>query len=227
MISVMAAARQQSGNSLDRFLIRAIIALASLMIGVLAGFSLAVFYPKPTEPSERAPVDCEPIAATSEKPIAEPPQPVADPPKVEGPSESEGEGDGTGEETGDDTGEETGEPAPIPEVAGEPTPISGNLIVEIREISGDSRSKAQIRQVAKRGAHQMEACILSIAPELPQVRVHHQLYIEPSGKVAGKLLLPGGTNPDIDACVGKALAGWNFGATDQTSFFKLKLIWTP
>ena len=31
--------------ALDRFLIRAIIALASLMIGVVGGFSLATFYP--------------------------------------------------------------------------------------------------------------------------------------------------------------------------------------
>lgn len=227
MITLMAAARQQSGNSLDRFLIRAIIALTFLMIGVVGGFSLAVFYPKQATTAEQQPApDCKPQLASAELDAPKPESlPVADPaPDVEGPAEAEGEDEG---ETGEDIGQETGNPDPLPEDDADATPISGNLIVEIREVSGDTRTKASIRAVAKRGAHQMEACITQIAPELPQVRVHHQLYIEPSGEVAGKLLLAGGTNPEIDACVGEAIQGWNFGATDQTSFFKLKLIWTP
>jgi hypothetical protein len=55
--------------------------------------------------------------------------------------------------------------------------------------------------------------------------VHHELYIATGGEVAGKLLLSG-VNPELDACVSEAVAGWNFGASDSPSFVKLKLVWT-
>lgn len=217
MIPPMAEARQQ-GNSIDRFLIRAVIALAFLIIGVFAGFSLAVFYPKPQVATNQPTPECEPQPTSN---VVEPqpqPQPIAEPqPEAEGTGE-EGDGDGDGD------AEETGEPEPEAEPDPEAIPISGNLIVEIREVSGESRSKGAIRKVAKRGGHQMETCINQHGPKLDVVRVHHELFIAPSGEVAGKLLLSG-ANPELDACVSEAVAGWNFGATSEPSFCKLKLVW--
>jgi hypothetical protein len=223
----MAAARKgdaKVGNSLDRFLIRAIIALASLMVGVVLGFSLAVFYPaKPVGGTQQA--DAEP--QTEAKPpavIAEndatpsPTSPAVAEPPDEGSEGGDDETEGEGED-GD------GEPEPEPEPDVESARISGNLIVEVREVTGDARSKADIRAVAKRGGPELEACIRTHGPELTQVRVHHQLYVASNGEVMGSLLLRG-VNPELDACVGQAVASWNFGAADQSSFFKLKLVWT-
>lgn len=226
------AARQKRanpGDALDRFLIRAIIGLASLMIGVLLGFSLAVFYPKPPVVAEAPPPECDPTPANAESPVAEPvqPQPVAEPPtEGEDPGEAEGSGEleGPGEVEGAGDAQADAEPPSEPAPTGEPIPISGNLIIEVRDITEDVRRKTDIRATAKRGAHQLEACIAKHAPELEQFRIHHQLHVAPSGKVAGKLLI-GGSNPELDACVGEAIEGWNFGAADASSFFKLKLVW--
>jgi hypothetical protein len=59
---------------------------------------------------------------------------------------------------------------------------------------------------------------------LAQARTFYQFYVTPNGKVAGTLLLQG-INPELDACVGQAVARWNFGLAGENSFFKLKLVW--
>lgn len=219
----MAAAHHEDakvGSSIDRFLIRAIIALAFLMIGVLLGFSLAKFWPaQPAEPSPAA------VAKASESGAEQPP-PSAESPAVEIPSEAP--------KVAVDEPVEDGEPAvepesePTPDV--EPTPgaesvaMSGNLIVEIRDVTAEIRSKADIRAVAKQHGHEFEACIAAHGPGMAQARIHFQLYVTPNGKVAGSLLLQG-MNPELDACVERAIEGWNFGVAGDTSFFKLKLLW--
>ena len=58
-----------------------------------------------------------------------------------------------------------------------------------------------------------------------QARTHYQFYVTPNGKVAGSLLLQG-VSPEIDACIEKTLATWNFGLSSANSFFKVKLVWT-
>lgn len=213
----MAAAHHEDakvGSSIDRFLIRAIIALAFLMIGVLLGFSLAKFWPaQPAEPSEAG--------------VAKAPEPRVEPPSA---SAESGAVDPPPEEPKVDVPAGDGEPEPEPAVEPEPTPgaepvaMSGNLIVEIRDVTAEIRSKADIRAVAKQHGHEFEACIAAHGPGMAQARIHFQLYVTPNGKVAGSLLLQG-MNPELDACVERAIEGWNFGVAGDTSFFKLKLLW--
>ena len=215
-------AKAPKGNSIDRFLIRAIIALTFLMIGVMAGFSLAVFYPKQPVVAQTQPApECEPAPQVPSEIVEPPAEPPAEVEETGAVAEGDGDGDGDGDEA--EEGEET---ESEPEVEGEVPRIAGNLIVEIRDVSADIRTKGDIRLVAKRGGPELEACIAQHAPDATVVRVHHQLYVEPSGKVFGKLLL-GGSNPELEACVGKSIESWNFGPATANSFFKLKLIWTP
>lgn len=222
----MAAAQNGNakvGNSVDRFLIRAIIALAFLMIGVVLGFSLAVFFPKPGEPGQ-------PAVAAAPQPSAEPPAPSAERPAVETPPEPQPEPEPPPEPVVDEAAEEgdgDGEAAPAPEPPPgvEPPPMSGDLIVEVRDVTGEVRTKNDIRTVAKQHGHEFEACIVAHGPGLTQARTHYQFYVTPNGKVAGSLLLQG-VNPELDACVEQAIEGWNFGVAGDNSFFKLKLVWT-
>lgn len=244
----------KGGSSLDRFLIRAIIALAFLMIGVVLGFSLAVFAPdkwgepgvagssrpeaepltqsaeiasaesqgsqaaespesaesqaaeSPESPGNQAAESLTESKATESKAAAESPESQA----TESQEAAEGEAEA-------DSGVE-----PSPGV--EPPPMSGNLIVEVRDVTGEARSKGDIRAVVKQHGHEFEACIVQHGPGLEQARMHFQFYVTPDGKVAGTLLLQG-INPELDACVGQAVAGWNFGTANANSFFKIKLVW--
>jgi hypothetical protein len=231
----MAAAHNgnaKGGNSLDRFLIRAIIALTFLMLGVVLGFSLAVFVPSKSSVTsvadqqvvaESPAAEVEQPTPSAESPAVEavetPPKPVAEEP----PAGEDAETDGAGEAEPLPEVEPTPEVEPMPGV--EPPPMSGNLIVEVRDVTGEARDKGDIRAVAKQHGHEFEACIVQHGPGLELGRMHYQLYVTPDGKVAGTLLLQG-INPELDACVGQAVEAWNFGAATANSFFKLKLIWT-
>jgi hypothetical protein len=239
----MAAAQNgnaKGGNSLDRFLIRAIIALAFLMIGVVVGFSVERFVPgKPVQPvaqDQQAMVEtqpeAEPTTAGAESQAVETPpepEPVVEPePAADETAGDETAGDETaGDETaGDETaGDGDGEPSLEPTPGVEPPPMSGNLIVEVRDVTGEARDKNDIRNLAKQHGHEFEACIVQHGPGLEVARMHYQFYVTPNGKIAGSLLLQG-VNPELDACVEKAIAGWNFGIAGENSFFKLKLVWT-
>jgi hypothetical protein len=217
----------QVGNSIDRFLIRAIIALAFLMIGVVLGFGLAVFWPAtPAEPSQ-------PAMAKATEPEAEPAAPGAETQVVETPPEqpeavvAEPVAEPVDEPADDGEADAAVEPKPEPEPTPgvEPPPMSGNLIVEIRDVTAETRSKADIRAVVKQHGHEFEACIAAHGPGLEQARTHYQVYVTPNGKVAGSLLLQG-ISPELDACVEKAIETWNFQVAGDNSFFKIKLIWT-
>jgi hypothetical protein len=105
--------------------------------------------------------------------------------------------------------------------------MTGDLVVEVRDVTGEARNVADIRTLAKQHGNEIEACIVAHGPDLKQVRTYYQLYVTPNGKVAGslQLLAVNPANPEIDACVEKAIEGWNFGVAGENSFFKLKLVW--
>jgi hypothetical protein len=222
------------GSSLDRFLIRAIIALVFLMIGVVLGFYVERYVPgKPVEAVAEAPKpvpEPPPVSAESQAgetaPPTEPepePEPAVDEPTGDDTGDDTGDGDGDG--TGDGDGDAAVEPTPEPTPGVEPPPMSGDLIVEVRDVTGEARDKADIRTIAKQHGHEFEACIVAHGPGLTQARTHYQFYVTPDGKVAGSLLLQG-VNPELDACVDQAIARWSFGEASANSFFKLKLVWT-
>lgn len=238
---VMAAAQNgnaKGGSSLDRFLIRAIIALVFLMIGVVVGFAVERYVPgKPVQLAaqdqqavvETPQPEAEPTTAGAESQAVEtPPEPEPEPvvepePVAEETAGETGGGDGDGDGEGA-AGDGDGEPAAEPTPGVEPPPLSGNLIVEVRDVTGEARDKGDIRTVAKQHGHEFEACIVQHGPGLEVARMHYQFYVTPNGKIAGSLLLQG-VNPELDACVEKAIAGWNFGVAGDNSFFKLKLVW--
>ena len=55
--------------------------------------------------------------------------------------------------------------------------------------------------------------------------MHYQLALTRSGEVAEILRLQG-VNPELDACVEAVIESWKFGPSDESSFFKLKFIWS-
>lgn len=131
------------------------------------------------------------------------------------------------EDAGQDSGAEGGEEGDAAgEPAGEPHPVEGALNVEIRDLAGNTLKKQDVRDLAKEQSYQYEDCIKAHAADLPRVRHSHFVAVAPSGKVASSLLLQG-ISPELDACTDTMLARWTFPETESSTFFKLKLVYTP
>lgn len=225
--------------SLDRFLTRAIIALAFLIFGLVGGYVLASRFPGviPVEPAPNAKVtSAEPTKTAPTE--TEPTEPT----KAE-PSDTETSGGETGGEAGETGGTEadagesesgdvaTGEPAADGGDAGEvvvdpgpPPPLSGKFVIEIRDVVGTTRDKAVVRELATARAHEIEACLLAPG-NLTVARLHYQLAVNASGDVVESLMLQG-VEASVDTCVADTLRKWNWGPTTESSFFKVKFVWT-
>lgn len=238
--------------SLDRFLTRAIIALAFLIFGLVGGYVLASRFPgvipvepapnaktASAEPTKTAPTETEPTKPTEAEPTETEP---TEPTKAE-PSDTETSGGETGGEAGETGGTEadagesesgdvaTGEPAADGGDAGEvvvdpgpPPPLSGKFVIEIRDVVGTTRDKAVVRELATARAHEIEACLLAPG-NLTVARLHYQLAVNASGDVVESLMLQG-VEASVDTCVADTLRKWNWGPTTESSFFKVKFVWT-
>jgi hypothetical protein len=221
--------------SLDRFLTRAIIALAFLILGLVGGYVLASRFPgvipvepapqakaaspePKTEPAETEPTKPEP--AKTEQATTEAAEPEPTPETGESGGETGGEGE-TGEVATGEAPAEAGEPVADP---GPPPPLSGKFVIEIRDVVGTTRDKAVVRELATARAHEIEACLLAPG-NLTVARVHYQLAVDASGDVVESLMLQG-VEPSVDTCVADTLRKWNWGPTSESSFFKVKFVWT-
>lgn len=234
--------------SLDRFLTRAIIALAFLIFGLVGGYVLASRFPGviPVEPAtkvEVAKVEPEMVEPAKDEPAKDEPakdEPTKDEPaKVETGEGETGEGEtGDGETGGGETGGETGTGgeeaetgAPAADAGevlvvepGPPPALSGKFVIEIRDLVGATRDKGAVRELATTRAHEIETCLLAPG-NLTAARLHYQLAVNASGDVVESLMLQG-VEPSVDACVVEAIARWNWGPTSEGSFFKLKFVWS-
>jgi hypothetical protein len=224
--------------SLDRFLTRAIIALAFLIFGLVGGYVLASRFPGviPVEPApnatKTAPTEPAPTEPAPTEPAPTEPAPTEPAPTEPAPTDAEtsGETDGGAGETGGESGDvATGEPADGGDAGeivvdpGPPPPLSGKFVIEIRDVVGTTRDKVVVRELATANAHQIEACLLAPG-NLTAARLHYQLAVNASGDVVESLMLQG-VEPSVDTCVADTLREWNWGPTSESSFFKVKFVW--